>query len=170
MSFRHCALAGLLCIVLPSLQAASPGVSFDELNAVALSHHPDSMVSDVQLQTGNDGRQLYKAELRDAQGIRRQMVLDATSRTLLWEDERQMHSIATLPLGWIPGEKLPSFDQLNRLALQHYPGGRVIQASLRRIGDGRLLYDLLLKDGSDVRHQMVIESTSLAVLTNRRAD
>lgn len=170
MSLRHHALAGLLSLcMMQSVLAAETVLSFDALNTAALSHHPDNMVSDVQVERGNDGRLLYKVELRDASGTRRTMVLDATSRTLLWEDERQMHSVATLPVGWKAGE-LPSFDRLNALALQRYPGGRVGHVSLRRVGDGRLLYEAQLADVKGHRRQLMIDSARGEILTDRQID
>ena len=169
MNIRHTPrlLALLLGLSCAQLHAEVPGPSLDSLNAAALSLHPDSMVSEGRLLWGNNGPLLYKVELRNPQGLRREMVLDATSSTMLWEEERQLHSAATLPLGWQPGDGLPSFDRLVTLARVRYPQAEIEVVSLRRIGDGRLLCRLHLKDASGKRRELVIDNDSAEIITDR---
>lgn len=169
MKFRHSLAMLAICCGLgsPLALADGPGPSLDALNRVALSFHPDSMVSEGRMLVGNDGRLLYKVEIRNAQGLRREMVLDATSSTMLWEEERQLHSTATLPLGWHPGDELPSFDRLASLARERHPQSEIWRVSLRRVGGGRLLARLTIRDVTDTRRELVIDSTRGEIITDR---
>lgn len=159
------ALTGLLLTLLSLPLQASP--SFDELKSAALRHHPDTMVSDIAQQPGDSAGEQYRLRLRDARGNQRELVLDASGK-LLKDNERKLQSGATLPMGWVPGEQQPSFDRLNRIALERYPGGEVSRASLRQISGGRTLYDLQMTDALGLLRQLVIDAHSSEVLTDRR--
>ena len=170
--FRSRALfaAALLSLcTLPALAAPLVGqLSFDSLNAAALNHYPDSVLSDIAVQSAADGSLLYRVELLDTRGHRRELVLDARSGSLLQEKERNQGGNAGLPSGLVPGSRLPSFDGLNEVAFKRYPGSLVDRASLRRINDGRLLYNMWLTDASGVQRQLVIDAGNSNVLTDRK--
>ncbi len=52
--------------------------SFEKLNAAALSKHPGGQVTDTELEE-EYGRYTYQVEVRDAQGVRWDVKLDATN-------------------------------------------------------------------------------------------
>ena len=56
--------------------------SFEELNKNAIAKHPGSSVHDTELEE-EYGRYLYQVELRDPQGVKWDLELDAATRAVL---------------------------------------------------------------------------------------
>lgn len=56
--------------------------SFDRLNAAALAKHPGGQVSEAELEE-EYGRYIYQLEVRDAQGVKWDLELDATNGQIL---------------------------------------------------------------------------------------
>ncbi|MNE42135.1 Peptidase propeptide and YPEB domain protein [compost metagenome] len=64
------------------LRDAGTIVSFEKLNATALSRHPGSTVTETELEESY-GKYIYQVELRDPQGIHWDLELDAVSGQIL---------------------------------------------------------------------------------------
>lgn len=64
------------------LRDAGTIVSFEKLNATALTRHPGSTVTETELEE-EYGKYIYQIELRDPQGIDWDMELDAVSGQVL---------------------------------------------------------------------------------------
>ncbi|HEX8589087.1 PepSY domain-containing protein [Pseudomonas sp.] len=56
--------------------------SFEKLNAVALGKHPESTITDTELEQ-EYGKYVYQIELRDAQGVEWDFEVDAVSGQIL---------------------------------------------------------------------------------------
>ncbi|MCY1292288.1 Peptidase propeptide and YPEB domain protein [compost metagenome] len=56
--------------------------SFEKLNAAAIAKHPGSTVTESELEQ-EYGRYIYQVELRDPQGLRWDLELDATDGKIL---------------------------------------------------------------------------------------
>jgi uncharacterized membrane protein YkoI len=56
--------------------------SFEKLNAVALGKHPESTITDTELEQ-EYGKYVYQIELRDAQGVEWDVEVDAVSGQIL---------------------------------------------------------------------------------------
>ncbi|MBM7061751.1 PepSY domain-containing protein [Pseudomonas sp. UL073] len=56
--------------------------SFEKLNAAAIAKHPGATVSETELEE-EYGRYIYQLELRDPQGVRWDLELDAASGQIL---------------------------------------------------------------------------------------
>lgn len=56
--------------------------SFEKLNAAALARHPGASIRETELEQEH-GRYQYQVELRDAQGQEWDVLLDASSATVL---------------------------------------------------------------------------------------
>lgn len=56
--------------------------SFEKLNAVALGKHPNSTITDTELEQ-EYGKYVYQIELRDAQGVEWDVEVDAVSGQIL---------------------------------------------------------------------------------------
>jgi len=59
---------------------------FDKLNAAVLASYPGATLRETELELEH-GRHIYQVELRDAQGVRRELHLDAASGEVL--DDRE---------------------------------------------------------------------------------
>jgi uncharacterized membrane protein YkoI len=64
------------------LRDAGTIVSFEKLNATALTKHPDATITDTELEE-EYGKYIYQVELRDPQGIEWDLELDAASGQIL---------------------------------------------------------------------------------------
>ncbi|CRL51507.1 MULTISPECIES: PepSY domain-containing protein [Pseudomonas] len=64
------------------LRDAGTIVSFEKLNATALTKHPGSTVTQTELEE-EYGKYIYQVELRDPQGIEWDLELDAVSGQVL---------------------------------------------------------------------------------------
>ncbi|KTC32623.1 peptidase [Pseudomonas sp. ABAC61] len=64
------------------LRDAGTIVSFEKLNAMALSRHPGASISETELEE-EYGKYIYQVELRDPQGLEWDLELDAVSGQLL---------------------------------------------------------------------------------------
>jgi uncharacterized membrane protein YkoI len=64
------------------LRDAGTIVSFEKLNATALSKHPGSTVTETELEE-EYGKYIYQIELRDPQGVEWDLELDAVSGQVL---------------------------------------------------------------------------------------
>lgn len=64
------------------LRDAGTIVSFEKLNATALSKHPGATLTGTELEE-EYGKYLYQVELRDAQGVEWDVELDAVSGAVL---------------------------------------------------------------------------------------
>lgn len=64
------------------LRDAGTIVSFEKLNATALSKHPGSTITETELEE-EYGKYIYQIELRDPQGIEWDLELDAVSGQVL---------------------------------------------------------------------------------------
>ncbi len=60
------------------LRDAGTILSFEKLNAAAITKHPGSTVEETELEQ-EYGRYVYQVELRDAQGVQWDVELDATN-------------------------------------------------------------------------------------------
>ncbi len=56
--------------------------SFEKLNAAAVAKHPGATVEETELEE-EYGRYIYQVELRDAQGVKWDLELDATNGQIL---------------------------------------------------------------------------------------
>lgn len=162
---HHLFVAILGLSFVPLLQAAEP-LSFDQLNALAIQHHPGSLVVEAELER-EDGRLAYQVRLHDVQGTRHDLVLDALSGQLLQDRGRSLGN--RLPIGLHAGERAPSWDELNARALLAFPGGQIKEGSLRRMGDGRLLYEVDLDDAEGKEHELVLNALTGELISSRRS-
>ena len=64
------------------LRDAGTIVSFEKLNATALTKHPGATITETELE-GEYGKYIYQVELRDPQGIDWDLELDAVSGQVL---------------------------------------------------------------------------------------
>ncbi|CAI8893833.1 Peptidase [Pseudomonas sp. IT-P12] len=64
------------------LRDAGTIVSFEKLNATALTKHPGSTITETELEE-EYGKYIYQVELRDPQGIEWDLELDAVSGQVL---------------------------------------------------------------------------------------
>ncbi|MGE8144633.1 PepSY domain-containing protein [Pseudomonas frederiksbergensis] len=64
------------------LRDAGTIVSFEKLNATALTKHPNSKITETELEE-EYGKYIYQVELRDPQGIEWDLELDAVSGQVL---------------------------------------------------------------------------------------
>ncbi|MFJ7314186.1 PepSY domain-containing protein [Pseudomonas sp. NPDC098747] len=64
------------------LRDAGTIVSFEKLNATALTKHPGSSITETELEE-EYGKYIYRVELRDTQGIDWDVELDAVSGQVL---------------------------------------------------------------------------------------
>jgi len=64
------------------LRDAGTIVSFEKLNATALTKHPGAKITETELEE-EYGKYIYQIELRDQQGIQWDLELDAVSGQLL---------------------------------------------------------------------------------------
>ncbi|MFJ2710401.1 PepSY domain-containing protein [Pseudomonas sp. NPDC087346] len=64
------------------LRDAGTIVSFEKLNATALTRHPGSKITDTELEE-QYGKYIYQIELRDPQGLDWDLELDAVSGQVL---------------------------------------------------------------------------------------
>ena len=64
------------------LRDAGTIVSFEKLNATALTKHPGSRITETELEE-EYGKYVYQVELRDPQGIEWDLELDAVSGQVL---------------------------------------------------------------------------------------
>jgi uncharacterized membrane protein YkoI len=64
------------------LRDAGTIVSFEKLNATALTRHPGSTITETELEE-EYGKYIYQVELRDPQGIDWDLELDAVSGQVL---------------------------------------------------------------------------------------
>jgi uncharacterized membrane protein YkoI len=64
------------------LRDAGTIVSFEKLNATALTRHPGSTITETELEE-EYGKYIYQIELRDSQGIDWDLELDAVSGQVL---------------------------------------------------------------------------------------
>ncbi|RBJ82645.1 peptidase [Pseudomonas sp. MWU12-2534b] len=64
------------------LRDAGTIVSFEKLNATALSRHPGASISETELEE-EYGKYIYQVELRDPQGLEWDLELDAVSGQVL---------------------------------------------------------------------------------------
>jgi uncharacterized membrane protein YkoI len=64
------------------LRDAGTIVSFEKLNATALTKHPGATITDTELEE-EYGKYIYQVELRDPQGIEWDLELDAASGQIL---------------------------------------------------------------------------------------
>lgn len=64
------------------LRDAGTIMSFEKLNEAAIAKHPGSAVEETELEE-EYGRYVYQVELRDAQGVRWDLELDATNGQIL---------------------------------------------------------------------------------------
>ncbi|MCQ4347083.1 PepSY domain-containing protein [Pseudomonas stutzeri] len=64
------------------LRDAGTILSFEKLNAAAIAKHPGSTVEETELEE-EYGRYVYQVELRDAQGVRWDLELDAATGEIL---------------------------------------------------------------------------------------
>jgi uncharacterized membrane protein YkoI len=64
------------------LRDAGTIVSFEKLNATALSKHPGSTITETELEE-EYGKYIYQVEMRDPQGIEWDLELDAVSGQVL---------------------------------------------------------------------------------------
>ncbi|MEO6679513.1 MAG: PepSY domain-containing protein [Pseudomonas sp.] len=64
------------------LRDAGTIVSFEKLNAIALTKHPGSRITETELEE-EYGKYVYQVELRDPQGIEWDLELDAVSGQVL---------------------------------------------------------------------------------------
>ncbi|NBF04126.1 peptidase [Pseudomonas sp. Fl5BN2] len=64
------------------LRDAGTIVSFEKLNATAMSRHPGASISETELEQ-EYGKYLYQVELRDPQGLEWDVELDAVSGQVL---------------------------------------------------------------------------------------
>jgi uncharacterized membrane protein YkoI len=60
--------------------------SFDKLNAAALTKHQGGQVTETELEE-EYGRYIYQVEVRDAQGVKWDMELDATNGQILQDHQ-----------------------------------------------------------------------------------
>ncbi|WP_350648631.1 PepSY domain-containing protein [Pseudomonas sp. HY13-MNA-CIBAN-0226] len=68
------------------LRDAGTIVSFEKLNATALSKHPGSTITETELEE-EYGKFVYQVEMRDPQGIDWDMELDAVSGQVLKDQQ-----------------------------------------------------------------------------------
>lgn len=166
MSYPEWPLLALTALLAaPLLQAAPATLSFDQLNQLALQRHPGTLVVEAALDE-EGGRLVYEVELHDRQGMRHELELDALSGELIRDRGTQLST--RIPLSLQAGEQLPSWDALNARALEGFAGGRVTEASLRRVGDGSLLYEVEIEDATGEDHELVLEAASGRVVSQRR--
>ncbi|MCP1477010.1 putative membrane protein YkoI [Pseudomonas sp. EB276 TE3739] len=64
------------------LRDAGTIVSFEKLNAIALSKHPGSKITETELEE-EYGKYIYQIELRDPQGLNWDLELDAVTGQVL---------------------------------------------------------------------------------------
>ncbi|MFZ3280322.1 PepSY domain-containing protein [Pseudomonas sp.] len=64
------------------LRDAGTIVSFEKLNATALSKHPGSTITDTELEE-QYGKYIYQIEMRDPQGLEWDLELDAVTGQVL---------------------------------------------------------------------------------------
>ncbi|MEN5093652.1 PepSY domain-containing protein [Pseudomonas protegens] len=64
------------------LRDAGTIVSFEKLNATALSRHPGASISETELEE-EYGKYIYQVELRDPQGLEWDLELDAVTGQVL---------------------------------------------------------------------------------------
>ena len=60
--------------------------SFEKLNAAALAKHPGGQVTETELEE-EYGRYIYQVEVRDAQGVKWDLELDATNGQILQDHQ-----------------------------------------------------------------------------------
>lgn len=60
--------------------------SFDKLNAAALAKHPSGQVTETELEE-EYGRYIYQVEVRDAQGVKWDLELDASNGQVLQDHQ-----------------------------------------------------------------------------------
>ena len=168
---RKFLLPALLAVVLPGLQAAESPLSFDAINRLALARHPGSLVTEVALQPA-EAAQPAQAHvvLHGPEGLRNELQIDLASWTILKDEQKSLQSAAMLPLALGRGEQLPSWDVLNALVLKVHPGGRVVDASLRRVSHGGLLYEVEVLDAAGKEFELVLEADDGRVLSDRAID
>ena len=68
------------------LRDAGTIVSFEKLNATALSKHPGSTITETELEE-EYGKFIYQVEMRDPQGLDWDMELDAVSGQVLKDQQ-----------------------------------------------------------------------------------
>ena len=68
------------------LRDAGTIVSFEKLNATALSKHPGSALTETELEE-ESGKFIYQVEMRDPQGLDWDMELDAVSGQVLKDQQ-----------------------------------------------------------------------------------
>lgn len=171
MSPRKLLLPALLAAVLPALQAAEAPPSFDAINQLVLARHPGELVTEVALQPDETGQPVQAhVTLHSPTGLRRELQVDLTSRQILTDEEKSLQSAAMLPLALGREEQAPSWDALNAQVLQVHPAGRVMDASLRRVSHGALLYEVEILDADGREFEMVLEAQGGRVLSDRAID
>ena len=157
--------------LLSGLQAAETPPSFDAIGQLAVSRHPGALVTEVALPPAGPGQPVVaRVILHSPDGLRSELLVDVISLAILADEQKSLQSSAMLPLALGRSESQPSWDALNARVLQVHPGGRVIDASLRRVSHGALLYEVEVLDAEGEEYELVLDIAGGRVLSDRRMD